>query len=190
MAGMGALGANESGLAYSRVTLPKTMFLDNAHIGTVCTRVQFREGATEGEKCPAGSIIGSAKAVTPILDQPLEGPIYLRSNPERELPDIAAALHGQEISVVAVAHTDSGKGGGLRSTFEVIPDAPISSVDIDLFGGSKGLIESSRNLCSYKPKATVNFKGHNGKQQNLKLALKATGCKGHKKHRRDHRQHR
>jgi hypothetical protein len=178
-------GFGEAGLAYSRVTLPKSLFLDNAHIGLPCTRVIFKEGAVEGEKCPAGSIIGSAKAVTPILSEPLEGPIYLRSNPERELPDIAAALQGQEIHVVAVAHTDSGKGGGLRSTFEVIPDAPITSVDIDLFGGNKGLIESSRKLCSYKPKATINFKGHNGKQQNYKLAIKASGCgKGHKKHKR------
>jgi hypothetical protein len=180
MKGLGAGGTNEAGLAYSQVTLPKSLFLDNAHIGTVCTRVQFREGAHEGEMCPAGSIIGHARAITPILDQPLEGPIYLKSNPERELPDIAAALHGQEISVVAVGHTDSAKGGGLRNTFEVIPDAPISSVDIDLFGGKKGLIESSRNLCSYKPKATVKFRGHNGKSYQPSIPLKATGCKRHK----------
>ena len=177
-------GFGEAGLAYSQVTLPKTLFLDNAHIGTVCTRVQFKAGAVEGEKCPPGSVIGHAKAVTPILSEPLEGPIYLKSNPERELPDLAAALHGQEISVVAVAHTDSAKGGGLRSTFEVIPDAPITSVDIDLFGGKRGLIESSRNLCSYKPKATVKFRGHNGKAAEPVVALKASGCKSHKKQRR------
>ncbi len=174
-------GFGEAGLAYTRVTLPKTLFLDNAHIGTVCTRVQFRQGAVEGEKCPAGSVIGSAKAVTPVLDAPLEGPIYLRSNPERKLPDIAASLHGQEISVVAVGHTDSAKGGGLRNTFEVIPDAPISSVDINLLGGNRGLIESSRNLCSYKPRARVEFKGHNGKTFNPTIPLKASGCKKHPK---------
>jgi hypothetical protein len=178
MAGMGPAGANEAGLAYSRVALPKTLFLDNAHIGTVCTRVQFKAGAVEGEKCPAGSIIGSAQATTPILDAPLAGPIYLRSNPERELPDIAASLQGSEISVVAVGHTDSSKSGGLRNTFEVVPDAPISSVDINLFGGKRGLIESSRNLCSYKPKAKVEFKGHNGKSKNYpKLRMKVPGCK-------------
>ena len=183
MKGLGPSGTKEAGLAYTRVSLPKSLFLDNAHIGTVCTRVQFKEGATEGEKCPPGSVIGRAKAVTPILDRPLEGPIYLRSNPERELPDIAASLQGQEISVVAVGHTDSAKGGGLRNTFEVIPDAPINSVDIDLFGGKRGLIESSRNLCSYKPNATVEFHGHNGKRYEPTIPLRATGCK-HKKSKR------
>ena len=180
-------GIGEAGLAYTQVTLPKSLFLDNAHIDTVCTRVQFKAGAVEGEKCPPGSVIGHAKAVTPILSEPLEGPIYLKSNPERELPDIAAALHGQEISVVAVGHTDSAKSGGLRNTFEVIPDAPISSVDIDLFGGKKGLIESSRNLCSYKPNATVEFHGHNGKRYEPTIPLKSDGCKHGKSER--HRRH-
>jgi hypothetical protein len=182
MAGIGPAGAKEAGLAYSRVTLPKTLFLDNAHINTICTRVQFREGAVEGEKCPPGSVIGTAKALTPILSEPLEGPIYLRSS-EHQLPDIAAALQGQEIHVVAVAHTDSGKGGGIRTTFESIPDAPISSVDIDLFGGKRGLIDNSQNLCSYQPRAKVILRGHNGKVQSSKPAIRATGCK-HTKHKR------
>jgi hypothetical protein len=174
-------GFGEAGLAYAQVALPKTLFLDNAHIDTICTRVQFKQGAVEGEKCPPGSVIGFARATTPILAAPLEGPIYLKSNPERKLPDIAASLHGSEISVVAVGHTDSAPGGGLRNTFEVIPDAPISSVDIDLFGGKKGLIESSRNLCSYRPKATVRFRGHNGKRANSKVPLRASCAKSSKK---------
>jgi hypothetical protein len=180
-------GFGESGLAYAQVALPKTLFLDNAHIGTLCTRVQFKEGVIEGEKCPAASVIGTARALTPVLDAPLEGPIYLRSNGgERQLPDIAASLHGSQISVVAVGYTDSAPGGGLRNTFEVIPDAPISSVDIDLFGGRKGLIESSRNLCSYMPRAAVKFKGHNGKRFDPTVRMKASGCtkKATKRHHR------
>jgi hypothetical protein len=181
-------GIGEAGLAYAQVALPPTEFLDNAHIGTVCTRVIFKEGAQEGEKCPPGSLIGHAKALTPILAEALEGPIYLRSNPERELPDIAASLHGQEINVVAVGHTDSAPGGGLRNTFEVVPDAPITSVDIDLFGGHRGLLEnaprgSATSICGTGLKATVKLKGHNGKVSNSKTPIKAS-CPKHKKHKR------
>jgi hypothetical protein len=183
-------GIGESGLAYAQVALPPTEFLDNAHVNGPCTRVQFKEGALEGEKCPPTSIIGHAKALTPILSEPLEGPIYLRSNPERNLPDIAAALHGQEINVVAVGHVDSAKGGGLRNTFEVVPDAPITSVDIDLFGGNRGLLEnapkgSATSICGTGLEATVKLKGHNGKQANSKVPIKAS-CPKHKKHKRHH----
>jgi uncharacterized repeat protein (TIGR01451 family) len=185
-------GIGEAGLAYAQTSLPPTEFLDNAHIGTVCTRVVFKEGAVEGEKCPPGSLIGHAKAVTPLLSEPLEGPIYLRSNPERELPDIAAALHAQEINVVAVGHTESAKGGGLRNTFEVVPDAPITSVDIDLFGGKRGLLENAppgnaNSICQAKTHATVKLRGHNGKQLDSRVPLQATGCKKHKKSKRHHR---
>ena len=181
-------GFGEAGLAYSQVSLPNTLFLDNRHIGTICTRVQFKQGAVEGEKCPAGSVIGSAKAVTPILDQPLEGPIYLRSS-EHQLPDIAAALQGSEIHVVAVGRTDSSKGGGLRNTFEVIPDAPITSVDINLFGGKRGLIQASRDLCSSKPTAKVIFRGHNGKVRKSKIRMKPSGCKHKKKRHKKSNRH-
>jgi hypothetical protein len=178
-------GFGESGLAYAQVALPKTEFLDNAHIGTVCTRVQFKEGAIEGEKCPAGSIIGSARALTPILSEPLEGPIYLRSNGgERQLPDIAASLHAQEIHIVAVGYTDSAPGGGLRNTFAFVPDAPITSVDVNLFGGKRGLLENSRNLCKAKGRATVKFRGHNGKRYEPSIPLKAAGCKKKSKRQR------
>jgi hypothetical protein len=175
-------GFGEAGLAYVQVALPRNEFLDNSHIGTLCTRVQFREGAVEGEKCPERSIIGHARAVTPILEAPLEGPIYLRSNPERELPDLAAALHGQQINVVAVGHTDSAKGGGLRNTFEVIPDAPITSVDFNLFGGKRGLLENSpsglaNTVCGSKLKAKTKLTGHNGKAYNRTLTLKFPSCK-------------
>jgi hypothetical protein len=185
-------GFGEAGLAYAQVALPANEFLDNDHIGTVCTRVQFKEGATEGEKCPKGSIIGNAKAVTPVLEVPLEGPIYLRANPERNLPDIAADLHGQEISVVAVGHVDSAPGGGLRNTFEVVPDAPITSVDIDLFGGNRGLLENSpkglaNTICKSKSYAKVKFTGHNGKQHNFSDQLVATGCKKQRRSKRSHR---
>ncbi len=42
-------------IAKSVVTLPHSEFLEQGHIGTVCTRVQFNEGDVPGEKCPAAS---------------------------------------------------------------------------------------------------------------------------------------
>jgi hypothetical protein len=179
-------GFGEAGLAYAQVALPRSEFLDNSHIGTVCTRVQFRQGEVPGENCPAASVYGHASARTPILDAPLEGPIYLRSS-EHKLPDLVLALHHAEINVSLVGRVDSVKGGGLRNTFEFIPDAPVTSADLIFDGAAKGLLENSTNICKGKHLATVKLKGHNGKVSNYKAPLKASCAKKHKKSKRRRR---
>ena len=75
----------------SRVTvaLPPGHLLDNEHIGTVCTRVDFARDA-----CPEVSRLGTAEATTPLLDRPLTGDVYLRSS-NNKLPDLAIDLEGQ-----------------------------------------------------------------------------------------------
>jgi hypothetical protein len=148
-------------VASAQVTLPPSAFLDNAHIQTICTRVQFSAGTKLGENCPAKSIYGRARAVTPLLDAPLSGPVYLRSS-SHELPDLVVALDGQ-VPVALDGRTDSVKGA-LRNTFEAVPDAPVTSFEVELFGGKRGLIEMSSGFCK-NPRAKVKFTGQNGKVQ-------------------------
>jgi hypothetical protein len=187
-------GIGESGIQSAQVTLPKSEYIANAHFVTICTRVQFKEGDGNGSACPAGSIYGHAKAVTPILGEPLEGPVFLRANGgERNLPDLVVALHNAQVNFDLVGFVDSAKGGGLRNTFVAAPDAPVSSFDIELEGGSKGLFENSVNLCAKKHFATADFVGQNGKAYNAKPVLQVK-CKGkprkHKRHaKRRHKRH-
>src|SRR5262249_6537506 len=86
------LGAKpgEANIARAKVKLPKAAFLDNAHIGDVCTRVQFAASS-----CPAGSIYGRAWATSPLLDYKVEGNVYLRSS-SHQLPDLVAAFRGPD----------------------------------------------------------------------------------------------
>ncbi|HET8954511.1 MAG TPA: hypothetical protein VFN18_02505 [Solirubrobacterales bacterium] len=163
------------------VTLPHSEFLEQGHIRTICTRVQFNAGAGNGAHCPAGSIYGHAKAWTPILAEPLEGPIFLRSNGgERDLPDLVLALHGL-IDFNAVGFIDSNNGG-IRNSFDLVPDAPITKVVVDLQGGSKSLLANSRDLCKSENRATVKFKGQNGKTHDTRPLLKVKCKKGKRKH--------
>jgi hypothetical protein len=175
----------EANIAKSVVTLPHSEFLDNAHIQTVCTRPQFA-----ANQCPKGSVYGYARAITPILSDPLEGPVYLRSNGgERNLPDLVAALHGAEINIDLVGHIDS-VNGRIRNTFETVPDAPVTKFVLSMNGGNKGLLENSTNLCAKPNRAIVNFTGQNGKLHNFNpvLAVKCgkKGGKHHQRHRRHH----
>jgi hypothetical protein len=160
---------NYANLARASVGLPHSEFLEQAHIRTICTRVQFAANA-----CPKGSIYGKAWATSPLLDKRLEGPVYLRSS-SNPLPDMVVALHGQ-IDVAAVGRIDS-KNGGIRSTFETVPDAPISKFVLEMQGGKKGLFVNSRDICNYTNRATAKFTGQNGKRHDFRPVLR-DGCKG------------
>jgi hypothetical protein len=157
-------GAN---IRKAAVTLPKTEFLENAHIKTICTRVQYAAKA-----CPQKSIYGYAKAWSPLLDQPLQGPVYLRSS-SHELPDLVASLDGA-IHVDLAGRIDS-VNSRIRNTFEMVPDAPVSKFMLTMQGGKKGLLVNNTNLCKAKPRATVLFDGQNGKVHDTQPLAK-TDC--------------
>jgi hypothetical protein len=147
----------ESNISRAVVTLPKSEFLDQGHIGTVCTRVQFA-----AKQCPAASIYGHATAITPLLDQPLSGPVYLRSS-NHTLPDLVAALRGpdsQPIEIDLDGRIDS-KNGGIRATFETIPDQPVSKFVLSMQGGKKGLLQNSTNICKGTHITKVKLVGQN-----------------------------
>lgn len=160
-------GKKEANIDRVAVTLPHSEFLAQEHIGTVCTRVQFA-----AENCPAASIYGKARAVTPLLDQPLEGPVYLRSS-SHSLPDLVAALDGQ-FNVELAGRIDS-VNGGIRNTFEVVPDAPVTKFVLKMKGGAKSLLVNSRNLCKAPSRADVRMVGQNGMTHNER-PLVTNGC--------------
>jgi len=164
----------QANTARAAVTLPHSAFLEQAHIRTICTRVQFA-----ADQCPPGSVYGSAKAWTPLLDGPLTGPVYLRSNGgERELPDLVAALEGPPETAIEVeleGHIDSVRGG-IRTIFAAAPDAPVSRFVLAMQGGGKGLIANSRNLCGSTNRANVRMVGQNGKAIQSRPKVRAT-CK-------------
>ena len=144
------------------------MLIANAHISNPCTRVQFNSTPVAGEGCPAKSVLGTAKAWSPLIEKPLVGKVYFRSNGgERELPDLVVALKGQ-VDLQLVGFIDSvGKKGEeirrVRNRFLSVPDAPVSRFELNLLGGKKGLLENSKNLCRSKNKAAFKLSGQNGK---------------------------
>jgi hypothetical protein len=148
----------DANIAALSVKLPRSSFLDQAHIRTVCTRVQFAADA-----CPSGSIYGRVSVRTPLLDYPLPGTVYLRSS-SNKLPDLVADFRGpdfQPIRIELSGRTDSVKGA-LRNSFDFVPDAPFSSARLELFGGKRGLVINSTNICRRKYRAKAKFEAHSG----------------------------
>jgi hypothetical protein len=163
----------DANIGRAAVTLPKALALEQSSLANVCTRVQFA-----AHKCPQDSIYGYATAETPLLDGPLQGPVYLRSS-DNELPDMVAALNGQ-VDVVLDGRIDSTKGR-LRTTFDTVPDVPVSKFALTVRGGKKrGLLVNTRSLCGRKYKVIARFTGQNGKKANMRPKLR-TPCKKHGK---------
>lgn len=168
--GPGGPGAN---VKRAVVTLPPSEFLDQAHISNPCTRVQYAVDA-----CPAKAKLGVAKAFTPLLDNPLQGAIWFRSNGgERELPDVVADLRGEGFKVDLVGFIDQ-KRGGIRTTFATVPDVPVTKFTFNLFGGKRGLLVNSENLCRKPRKANYVFLAQNGKRLVTSPAVKTSCGKG------------
>jgi hypothetical protein len=159
---------NYANIAKAAVSLPHSEFLAQDHIRTICTRVQFAI-----DQCPKGSIYGYVSATTPLLEAPISGPVYLRSS-NNPLPDLVAALHGQ-IDVDLVGRIDS-KNGGIRTTFDAVPDAPVSRFVLKMQGGRKGLLDNSEDLCRSVNRADVSFTAQNGRTLHSKPVL-TNGCK-------------
>lgn len=159
-------GAN---IARASVVLPDSEFLDQSHIGTVCTREQFAADA-----CPPASVYGSAAADSPLLGETLRGKVYLRSS-NHTLPDLVAVLEGR-VKIDLVGRIGS-VGGGIQTSFAAVPDAAIDGFRLTLAGGRRGLLVNSANLCRAVTTTTAKFIAHSGKRAVLRPELKSS-CVG------------
>ncbi|MCW2982187.1 MAG: hypothetical protein JWO14_3914 [Solirubrobacterales bacterium] len=171
-------------IARAQVALPHSEFLDQNNIGRACTRPVLAAHA-----CPAKSIYGKVKAWTPLLEKPLEGPVYLVGGYGYKLPALVAELNGQ-IRVLLIGRIDTGKQKGIRNTFETVPDAPVSRFVLEMKGGKKyGLLENSENICSKPQRANASLVAQSGKRLQLRPLI-ANSCKGGKKAKNKKRRHR
>jgi hypothetical protein len=170
--------AGDANLEKLVLRLPHSAFLEQGHFKTICTRVQFAASGGNGAGCPSGAIYGHARAFTPLLSEPLEGPVYLRSS-NHNLPDLVAALHGI-VEIEAVARIDSAQGG-IRATFTEVPDAPVSKVVVNMQGGKKGLIVNSTNICHGTHRASAKMTAHNGKLEDVGPLVRAS-CPKRRRH--------
>jgi hypothetical protein len=167
----------DANIKAATVALPHTEFLAQGHLREICSQVQF-----SANSCPTRSVYGHARVFTPLLSEPLEGPVYLRSSPAHPLPDMVIVLQGPgELEVDLVGKIDSTKSGGMRVAFSALPDAPVSKFVMTLLGGDKGLLENSANMCASRSFALARLIAHNNKGQLLPVKMN-TKC-GHRRQR-------
>jgi hypothetical protein len=151
-----ARGPQDSNLKEISVTIPHQEFLAQEHIEGICTKAQF-----EADRCPADSIYGSAAAYTPLLDEPLRGYVYLRTNPEHSIPDLVASLHSGAVRIILEGRIGPGRKGGIEAFFSDLPDQPLTNFVMTLYGGKRGLLQNSADICARPPVASVRALAQN-----------------------------
>ena len=149
------------------VTLSQAFEIDQRHLGNICSEKEL--AATQ---CAGRTPIGSAKTVTPLLDQPLSGPVYAVSG-SGGLPRLAFVLNGQ-VNLVPRADTKTTPKGQLQTTVPVVPDAPIGHFQLTVFGGKTGYLINTRNLCAKRPVVDVSYVGQNGRTHSQRVKVRAS----------------
>jgi hypothetical protein len=169
----------DANIAAATLTLPKAEQLEQGHIKTTCTRVQLA-----ANECPQASIYGHASAESPLLGEPLSGPVYMVAS-NHPLPDLLADLRGQvDIQLHGVISTKKKR---IRTTFSPIPDVPVSKFTLTMEGGKKGLLVNSKDLCTHRYFSRLDFLAQNGKtlvKKKLPLGVscgKVSAAKAHSK---------
>lgn len=164
--------AGEANIARSRVVLPDSIRPELPALqrpGALCPEALVPAGA-----CPPSSRVGTARAVTPILPEPLAGPVYVVQQAANPLPKLAVYLGGlvslRLDAQNAIQHVQ------IVNTFDTVPDVPISSFELTINGGPNGILKNFRSLCAKRVRGEATFTAHSGKTFGDKPALEVPGC--------------
>jgi hypothetical protein len=144
----------------AKVTLPLRMGLNpsSANGLKVCTDAQFGKGTKNPIACPAESIVGRAKIVSPPLEdikkpQPeedLEGNVYVgqqlsrdptSGNEYRIFVEAKSDRYGISVRLIGNVSADPITGR-LTTTFSETPQVPFESFTITLNGGPRAVLSS------------------------------------------------
>lgn len=162
------------------VTLPKAI---NARLRQVQDACTLEEYSAPGR--PACRVVGSASAATPLLRDPLRGSAYFVRNPARRLPDLVVALRGAGVARLVefdlVGKVKVTRDLTLRTTFDTVPDVPVTMFSLRLVAGRRGPVGIVRDLCLPRTRQALDARlaihAQSGKRVTRLQRLQVVGCK-------------
>jgi hypothetical protein len=188
----GALG-KDANIAFAKVSLPKQL---PSRLGTLQKACLASTFETNPAACPRGSIVGVARAYTPLLptippkpcnhtgrgcvSQPptsVTGPVYFVSHGGERFPSLIVVLQGDGVRVDLTGETFI-KRGVTSTTFRTLPDVPVSSFELYLPQDRFSALAANGNLCKQRGRLRMptEFIAQNGAifRQSTKIAV--GGC--------------
>jgi hypothetical protein len=173
----GALNT-QANIARVKVELPKQLPSRLTTLQKACKAATF-EANPAG--CPEASVVGHAKALTPIVPVPLEGPAYFVSHGGEAFPSLVLVLQGYGITVDLVGSTFISKKGITSSTFKTVPDVPVGTFELTLPQGPFSALAATGNLCKSKLTMPTEFVAQNGAVLDQSTKIAVSGCPKDKK---------
>jgi hypothetical protein len=178
-------GPFDANISKVKVDLPKQLPSRLTTLQRACPAATFNANPAA---CPSASIVGHAKATTPVLPVGLEGPAYFVSHGGEEFPQLIIVLQGYGTTVHLVGDTFISKAGITSSTFKQVPDVPVGTFELTLPQGKFSALAANGNLCTTRKLAMPTlFVAQNGAVIHTSTPIVPTGCAKKKAHRASRR---
>jgi hypothetical protein len=168
----------EANIAATELQIPAALPAREPTLHHACLAKTFE---TNPAVCPAESIVGTATVHTPILANPLTGPIYLVSYGNEGFPRTSIVLQGENgLTTILEGHTDI-KHSITYSRFTSVPDVPFTTFTADLPTGPHSILgaylpNTNNNPCGHTLTLPIHTTGQNNKQHNPLTPILVTGC--------------
>ncbi|HSZ70606.1 MAG TPA: hypothetical protein VK756_09610 [Solirubrobacteraceae bacterium] len=170
-----AQGPHEANIREVQLQLPKQLPARQSTLKKACLAASFEAGSPPGA-CTSASKVGSATVNTPVLPNALTGDAYLVSHGGEAFPDLDLVLSGDGVKVVLVGHTHISSTGITTSTFETLPDVPISSVVVNLPVGPQSVLSANANLCKSPLTAPTTIVAQSGAKLTQQTPIAVRNC--------------
>jgi hypothetical protein len=167
--------AHEANIREVQLQLPKQLPARSTTLRKACLAATFEAGTPPGG-CTSAARVGSATVTTPVLPDTLTGSAYLVSHGGEAFPDLDLVIKGDGVQVVLVGHTHISSTGITTSTFETLPDVPISSVVVDLPVGEQSLLSANGNLCKSSLEAPTTIIAQSGAKITQQTTIAVRNC--------------
>jgi hypothetical protein len=168
------LFGSQANIQTVKVELPKQLPSRLPTLQKACLAATFEANPA---KCPTASIVGHAKAITPLIPVPLEGPVYFVSHGGEAWPSLIVVLQGYGVTVDLVGTTSISKAGITSSTFKTVPDAPVGSFELTLPEGPFSALTTNGSICKSSLQMPTEFVAQNGAEIHESTRIAVDGCR-------------
>ncbi|HEY7961560.1 MAG TPA: hypothetical protein VID29_06520, partial [Solirubrobacteraceae bacterium] len=148
-------GLAEGNLKKAAVTLPVDVVVNSAAANGLgaCSQAEVGLSDANPASCPDAAKVGTVEAVSPAIKSPLVGSVYVAeqgNNPFGSLLALYLVLEGEGVlvKVAGEVHLDPVTGQ-VTTTFDNVPQQPLSDIKLHLFGGAQATLVTPAGCGTY-----------------------------------------